>query len=278
MIKIIADSTCDLPEELFEKYSITTVPLKVSIVDKTFNDKIDISTQELFELIERYQEMSVTSAPSPEQYRTLMEEAVRRGDSVICTTCSSGLSASYQSALVAASMVDGKVDVIDTRTASLGSGMIALLAARMVAQGAEHDEIVKACREKVSRQRTLLILDTVEFLRKGGRIGNVAARMVGMLGIKPIINVTKEGTNTVIHKARGYQKGMEWMLNYVLETARDLKQQTIGIACSTLEGPARQFKEMIERYMPKEILMSGLGSVVATHVGPNAFGVFWEEK
>lgn len=278
MIKIIADSTCDLPEELSCRYHIQTVPLKVSIANRTYDDRTEISTKELFALIEQYNEMSVTAAPAPEQYRILMEEAVRSGDSVICTTCSSGLSGSYQSAVIAAALVKGKVDVIDTRTAALGGGLIALLAARMAEQGAEHDNIVRACREKVSHQRTLLILETVEYLRKGGRIGAVAARMVGMLGINPIIQVTKEGTTAVLHKTRNFQKGMEWMLHYVLETAKDLTTQTIGIAYSSTEETALQFKKMIERYMPKEIIVSGLGSVVATHVGPNGFGVFWEEK
>ena len=279
MIKIIADSTCDLPEEMFQTYNIDTIPLKVSIAGKTYDDKIDITTQELFALIEKHDEMSVTSAPAPEQYRAMMEEAVSQGHSVICITISSGLSASYQSATLAAKMVEGKVDVVDTLTTSLGSGLVSLLAMRMVAEGAAHDDIVKACREKVSRQRTLLIVDTVDYLRRGGRIGAVAARMVGIMGIKPIINVQKDGTNAVIHKTRGYKKGMEWMLNYMLTTARDLKQQTIGIAYSSLEAPALKFKEMMERHIiPKEVLMCGLGSVVATHVGPNAFGIFYEEK
>jgi DegV family protein with EDD domain len=279
MIKIIADSTCDLPEDMLEHYDIETIPLKVSIAGKTYVDKSEISTNELFALIQKHNEMSVTSAPSPEQYRIAMEAAVKQGNSAIITTCSSGLSASYQSALVAAQMVDGKVDVVDTRTASLGSGMIALFAARLAAEGKAHDEIVQQSREKVSRQRTLLLVDTVEYLRRGGRISAVAARMAGIMGIKPIINVLKDGTNAVIHKARGYQKGMEWMLNYVLETARELKDQTIGIAYSSVEAPARKFKEMIERHVQvKEVLFCGLGSVVGTHVGPNAFGVFWDEK
>ena len=279
MIKIIADSTCDLPDEMYSRYDISIIPLKVSIANRTYDDKIEISTRELFTLIDRYDEMSVTSAPSPEEYRGLMENAVQKGDSVICTTISSGLSASYQSALIAASMVHGDVHVIDTRTASLGSGMVALLAARLAEAGEKIEDIARLCREKVSRQRTMILLDTVEYLRKGGRIGAVAARMAGILGIKPLINVMKDGTNEVIHKTRGYQKGMEWMLHYILDTARDLTQQTVGIAYSSAEGPALRFREMLERHVkPKEVLMTGLGSVVATHIGPDAFGVFWEEK
>jgi DegV family protein with EDD domain len=279
MIRIIADSTCDLPQEMFSLYNIETVPLKVSIGGQTYDDKIDITTSDLFKLIEKYDELSVTSAPAPEQYRVLMEKATREGDSVICVCISSGLSASVQSATLGAQMAGGKIDIVDSRTTSLGCGLVTLMAARMAAEGASHDDIVRACREKVARQRTILILDTVEYLRKGGRIGSVAARMVGILGIKPIINVEKDGTNAVLHKVRGYQKGMEWMLHYVLDTARDLTKQTIGIAYSSLEGSARQFREMLERHVkPKEVLMCGLGSVVATHIGPNAFGVFWEEK
>ncbi len=279
MIKIIADSTCDLPEEMFSRYDITTIPLKVSIANKTYDDKTGITTPELFALIQQYNEMSVTSAPAPEEYRKLMQEAVQNGDSVICTTISSGLSASYQSAMIAAAMVEGDVHVVDTRTASLGSGMITLLAARLTEAGGKVEDIVRACREKVSRQRTLILLETVEFLRRGGRIGSVAARMAGLLGIKPIINVMKDGTNEIIHKTRGTQKGMEWIVNYILETARDLKQQTIGIAYSSAEAPALKFKEMLERHIkPQEVLMTQLGSVVGTHIGPNAFGVFWEEK
>ena len=279
MIKILADSTCDLPEEMYKQYDITVIPLKVSIANQTYVDKVGITTQQLFALIEKYDEMSVTSAPSPEQFRVEMEKAVREGKSVICITISSGLSASYQSAMLAAKMVDGQVDVVDTRTTAIGSGMVALLAARLAKMGEKHESIVKACREKVSRLRTLLLVDTVEYLKRGGRISAAAARMVSMLNIKPIIHVIKEGTTAVLHKSRGKQKAMDWMLNYMLQTARDIKQQTIGIGFSSLEAPARQFLDMLERVvMPKETLMVGLGSVVATHVGPNAFGVFYEEK
>jgi DegV family protein with EDD domain len=279
MIKIIADSTCDLPDGMHERYNITTIPLKVSIANKTYVDKTGISTQELFGLIDKYNEISVTSAPPPEDFRVEMEKAVKEGNSVICTTISEGLSASYQSALIAASMVGGDIHVIDTRTASLGSGMIALLAARLTEAGEKIEDVVRACREKVSRQRTLIVLETVEYLRKGGRISAVSARMAGLLGIKPIINVTKQGTTEVIHKTRSYQKSVDWMLHYTIDNARDLAQQTFGVAYSTISEPAARFIELLKQTItPKEILVTQLGSVVATHMGPGAFGVFWEEK
>lgn len=279
MVTIIADSTCDLPEPMYAEYDIRTIPLKVSIADATYLDKAEVDTQMLFRMVQQYKQMPITAAPSPNQYKEAFEQGLRDGDSVICFTCSSALSGSYQSACVASEMVDGKVDVIDTRTAAEGSGLTLLDGARMARAGVPHETIVQHCRRRVASMRTLIVLDTVEFLRRGGRISAVSARMASMLSIKPIINVLKDGSNAVIHKARSYSKGMEWVLNYVLETGRDLKNQTIGVGYSSVQEPALKFIELLKRHVqPKEIILAGIGSVVGTHIGPNAFGVFWEEK
>lgn len=279
MVRIIADSTCDLPDEMMAEMDITVIPLKVSIGGKTYDDKSEITTVDLFRMVQELDEMPVTAAPSPEQYRAAFAQAVDAGDSVLCFTISSQLSGSYQSACVAANMVQGKVDVIDTRTAAEGSGMAVLQAWRMIQQGAAHEAIAAECRRAIGKRRTLIVLDTMEYLRRGGRISSVTAKMASVLNIKPIINVNHDGTNSVFHKSRSYSKAMDWVLDYVIETARDLKNQTIGVGYSSVCQPAKEFIARLSRYVQvKEIILGTIGSVVGTHIGPDAFGVFWEEQ
>ena len=230
MIRIVADTTCDYPQELHIEEKITIIPLKVTINGMNYDDKLELSNQQFFELLPQSEQLPVTAAPSPEQYRRVFETFCANGDSVLCFTCSSKLSASYQSALIAKDMVEGKIDIIDTRTAALGSGMPVMDALEMIQAGKTHEEIAAACRSRVSRLSTMILLDTVEYLKKGGRISPLAARMAGVLNIKPIIHVMKDGSNEVLHKARSLQKGMQWIWDYVMENCgRPLSEQSIGI-------------------------------------------------
>ncbi len=278
MIQIVADSTCDYPKELNIESQVVTIPLKVTINGINYDDKVELSNEAFFQLLPTAETLPITAAPSPEQYRKVFEEMTKRGDSVLCFTCSSRLSASYQSAVIAKDMVEGKIDIIDTRTAALGSGMMVIDALQHRSEGKSHEEIVDLCRGRVSRMCTLILLDTVEYLKKGGRINPLAARMASVLSIKPIIHVMKDGTNEVIHKARSFQKGMEWVREYVMEHSFNLPQQSLGIGYSSSPQPAYRFLAFLQgKFKPKEVWMATIGSVVGTHIGPGAFGVFWED-
>ena len=279
MIRIVADTTCDYPQELGIENKITIVPLKVTINGMNFDDKLELSNEKFFRLLPQSEQLPVTAAPSPERYRQVFESYCAQGDSVLCFTCSSKLSASYQSALVAKDMVDGKIDVIDTRTAALGSGMPVMDALEMIEQGKSHEEIVESCRARISRMSTLILLDTVEYLKKGGRINPLAARMASVLNIKPIIHVFKDGSNEVIHKARSFQKGMEWIRKYVAEhCGKPIQEQRIGIGYSSDPQPAHRFAAFLQsKVKPARIDIASIGCVVGTHIGPGAFGIFWED-
>lgn len=279
MIRIVADTTCDYPQELHIEEKITIIPLKVTINGMNYDDKLELSNQQFFELLPQSEQLPVTAAPSPEQYRRVFETFCANGDSVLCFTCSSKLSASYQSALIAKDMVEGKIDIIDTRTAALGSGMPVMDALEMIQAGKTHEEIAAACRSRVSRLSTLILLDTVEYLKRGGRISPLAARMAGVLNIKPIIHVMKDGSNEVLHKARSLQKGMQWIRDYVMENCgRPLSEQSIGIGYSSDIRPAQRFIALLQaKVKPKRIDIADIGCVVGTHIGPGAFGIFWED-
>lgn len=279
MIRIVADTTCDYPQELHIEEKITMIPLKVTINGMNYDDKIELSNARFFELLPQSEQLPVTAAPSPEQYRRVFEKYCEQGDSVLCFTCSSKLSASYQSALIAKDMVQGKIDVIDTRTAALGSGMPVMDALALAEQGKTHEEIAAYCRGRIARMSTLILLDTVEYLKKGGRINPLAAKMASVLNIKPIIHVMKDGSNEVIHKARSFQKGMEWIREYVMEhCGRPLSEQEIGIGFSSNPQPAHRFIAFLQnKVKPKRIELADIGCVVGTHIGPGAFGIFWED-
>lgn len=279
MIHIVADTTCDYPQELHIEEKITMIPLKVTINGMNYDDKIELSNARFFELLPQSEQLPVTAAPSPEQYRRVFEKCCGQGDSVLCFTCSSKLSASYQSALIAKDMVEGKIDVIDTRTAALGSGMPVMDALSLRDEGKTHEEIAAYCRGRIARTSTLILLDTVEYLKKGGRINPLAAKMASVLNIKPIIHVMKDGSNEVIHKARSFQKGMEWIREYVMEhCGKPLNEQQIGIGFSSNPQPAHRFIAFLQnKVKPKRIDIADIGCVVGTHIGPGAFGIFWED-
>ena len=280
MVKIFVDSVSDMPDEYLDKYNITMIPLTVNLNGFSYDDRSGLTLDEFFNEIRRTDTFPTTAAPTPHRFIQEFQPAVDAGDSIICFTMSSASSATYQSACLAkAEFPNAIIDVIDTKCAGMCQGINAITAARMALSGKTHSEIVAASRKRVPQLKTLVLLETMEFLRRGGRISAVKARMASVLSIKPVIEymASTDGNIELIHRSRGFNKSMEWMVELVQSLKKDFSDSLLVIEYSTDSGPARAVKAMLEKvYKLGEVIITPIGKVVGSHVGPMALGVFFE--
>ena len=280
MIRIFVDSVSDMPDEYLEKYNITMIPLTVNLNDISYDDRSGLTLDEFFDEIRRTNTFPTTAAPAPQKFIEEFQAAVEAGDSVICFTMSSASSATYQSACLAKSeFPDAKIDVIDTKCAGMSQGINAITAARMALAGKDHDEIVAASQKRVPRLKTLVLLETMEFLRRGGRISATKAKMASMLAIKPVIEymASTDGNIELIHRSRGIEKSMKWMVGLAQSLKKDFSDSLLVIEYSTDPKPAYTIKSMLEKvYELGEVIITPIGKVVGAHVGPQAMGIFFE--
>lgn len=280
MIKIIVDSVSDMPDEYLEKYGITMIPLTVNLNGLNYEDRSGLALDAFFEEIRSTNAFPTTAAPAPYKFAQAFGPAVEAGDSIICFTMSSASSSTYQSACLArAEFPDAKIDIIDTKCAGMCQGINAITAARMVQAGKSHDEIVAASQKRVPQMKTLVLLETMEFLRRGGRISAAKAMLASLMSIKPVIEymASTDGNIELIHRSRGFRNGMKWMVDLTQSLKRDFSNSMLVIEYSTDPEPAYAIKAMMEAvYKLGEVIIAPIGKVVGSHVGPKAVGIFFE--
>ncbi len=280
MIRIFVDSVSDMPAEYLQKYGITMIPLTVTLNGLSYEDRSGLSLDEFFDEIRSTNTFPTTAAPAPYRFTQAFQPAVDAGDSVICFTMSSASSSTYQSACLAKEeFPNAKIDIIDTKCAGMCQGMNAIEAARMALSGKSHEEIVAASQKRVPRLKTLVLLETMEFLRRGGRISATTARLAGLLSIKPVIEymASTDGNIELIHRSRGFKNGLKWMVELTQSLKKDLSNSLLVIEYSTDPEPAHIIKSMMEKvYKLGEVIITPIGKVVGSHVGPKAVGIFFE--
>ena len=280
MIRIIVDSVSDMPDEYLEKYGITMIPLTVNLGGLSHEDRTGMTLDEFFEEIRSTDTFPTTAAPAPHRFIQAFRPIVDAGDSVICFTMSSASSSTYQSAnLAKAEFPDAKIDVIDTKCAGMGQGINAIMAARMALAGESHEDIVAASQTRVPKLKTLVLLETMEFLRRGGRISAAKARLAGLLSIKPVIEymASTDGNIELVHRSRGFKKGMNWIVETAQSLKKDFSKSLLVIEYSTDPEPAHILQTMLEKvYELGEVIIAPIGKVVGAHVGPQAIGLFFE--
>jgi EDD domain protein, DegV family len=280
MIRIFVDSVSDMPDEYLEKYGINMIPLTVNLNDLSYDDRSGLELDEFFDEIRRTNTFPTTAAPAPAKFIEEFQPAVAAGDSIICFTMSSASSATYQNACLAKSeFPDAKIDIIDTKCAGMGQGINAITAARMALSGKSHDEIVVASQKRVPQIKTLVLLETMEFLRRGGRISAAKAKLASVLSIKPVIEymASAGGNIELIHRSRGFEKSMKWMVELAQSLKKSFSDSLLVIEYSTDPKPAQIMKSMLEKiYKLSEVIITPIGKVVGSHVGPQAVGIFFE--
>lgn len=278
-IKITCDSTCDLTKELYDKYGVEVVPLGIALGEALYLDSVDITTQKVFDYVAETGELPKTSAISVDTYETVFKKYVSEGYSVIHINISSDFSACHQHARLAAEEV-GNVYPIDSRNLSSGSGHLVIAAAEMVASGKGVLEIVDKLNEIKDKLDVSFVLQTLDYLKKGGRCSGVLALGAAMLQLRPEIEVV-DGGMKVGKKYRG--KIDKSILDYVkgrLDGRSDIDTKRIFITHSYVpEEIVAKVRELVtELHSFEEVLETTAGCTVSSHCGPACLGVLFFKK
>lgn len=269
-IRIVTDSSCDLPEDLVASHGIEVVPLAIRFGDEELIDREELTTAEFWARCATTPTLPSTAAPAPGRFESAYRRLIAEGaDGIVVITLSGELSATLQSATLAAAEVDVDVRVVDSRTVSLGIGTIVLACARAAAGGASLEEVERLARDLVDRTRVVGALDTLENLKKGGRIGNARALLGTALSIKPIIEV-RDGRVEEAGKQRTRAKALRLLLDRVREDAGRIGDLAVLHAdCSDVD----RFVEMLHEVHAGEIVVGEIGPVIGTHAGRGTIGV-----
>ncbi len=280
MVRIVTDSAADFEPWELEKMDIKAVPLSVIFGETEYKENIDITKERFFELLKSEKVMPHTSQPSPQDYLDLIEEARENDDDIIIITISSGLSGTYQS-VVATKELAGyeKCYVIDSLNGTGGERMSVEYAVRLRDEGKTAKEIV----EKVSaiRERVVLytVMDTLEYLHRGGRISSTVYKIGSIAHIKPIMHVSREGKAEIPAKAMGTSKGIDFVVKHV---EKDMPDEDFPFYIMFTENRKngeilRERLEKIGVFVPEERIIP-VGAVVGTHIGPGACAVVYIGK
>lgn len=287
MIKIISDSTCDLSQEIVDKYDIEIVPLTINIDGKIYKDRIDIKPNEFYEILKGLKQYSTTSMPSPKNFLKAMEKAVKNGHTeIICICMSSGTSGSYQSAAIAANDFfadhknsDIKIHVVDSKSMSHGSGWLILKSARLRENGATFEELVDFNETYKKHVKHFLSVSDLDHLNKSGRLSNASTLIGKILKVMPIMTM-KNGKGSIIAKVRSRKKVFNYYVNEF--NARINKDVTdfIIVGYTSEKILAENLKTMIinQNTFKGEIFIMQMGVVVGNHVGLSAISLYFIEK
>jgi len=278
-IAVVTDSTSDLTKADLEKYGIKSIPLKVIYSDQQYHDRVDITPAEVYESFER--EIPTTSMPSPQEIMDVYNELKDEGYThIISIHISSGLSATYSNCMMVTDQIEGvEVEVIDSKMLSKGLGRLVLYANSLVEAGelsfAEIVEKVEAKKEKIE---VFFVVETLKYLKKGGRIGKVSGTIAEFLNIKPIIAIDDEGEYFTFEKVRGRKRSLKKMYSIVKERLEEGKEYVVDVmnaaAAEEGQGLLDRFKELAQ---VKETYFSEISPVMVVHTGPGLIGVVLTE-
>jgi DegV family protein with EDD domain len=274
-VRIVTDSSCDLPDDLVERHRIEIVPLTIRFGHEELIDRKELSTAEFWERVEASDVLPETAAPSAGAFEEAFRRLVTEGaDEIVCVNISSKLSATMQSAKVAAEAMAGvcRVEVVDSLSVSMGLGNLCLAAARLAGDGAGTDAILADVSDRRDRTRLYGTLDTLDYLRKGGRIGAAQHLLGSVLSIKPLIEIS-DGVVSEGGKVRTRSKALRVLADRVRAAGR-IEELAVPHAQAT---DIDDFLAVLAEAVPGvEPLVCQLGPVVGTHGGPGVIGVTFQ--
>lgn len=283
-IKILSDSACDLPEDILNELDIDILPIIVIKDDKEYFDRETIDPLKLYDDM-RKGEIYTTAQIPANLFSEKFTEYAENGHSVIYIGFSSGLSGTYQTSQVVRELVmqdypDFDLDIVDTKAASGGFGLIVLYAAKLAKEGKSKDEILEAIDFLKNSIQHIFTVDDIEYLFRGGRVSRTQAFVGGILNIKPILHV-EDGKLIPLEKIRGKNKVYKTMLDIMEKRSKgvDLKKQIIGITHGDdIEG-AEKLKGLIsERFGVDKFLINTIGAAIGAHSGPGTLAIFFLDK
>jgi DegV family protein with EDD domain len=273
-VRIVTDSACDLDQALVDQHGIEVVPLSIRFGDDEFVDRVELSNDDFYARMAASDTLPETAAPSPGAFEQAFRKQGASGDAVVCINLSAALSATMQSAATAAKSLEGEVavTVVDSKALTLGLGNIVVAAAEAAAAGASPAEIEAKVEDLSGRTRMWGMLDTLDNLLKGGRIGKAQQLMGSVLSIKPILDMSTGEVHEAA-KPRTRKKGLLWLRDKVLEFGDDI--EILWVMAGDLDD-AGELVELLAADYTGEIGQGRIGPVIGTHGGPGVMGVsFW---
>ncbi|MGM9556777.1 MAG: DegV family protein [Oscillospiraceae bacterium] len=280
-IKLIIDSASDIPVSYAKEHGMTYLPLPVTIGEKQYLSGVDITPQAFYEILIESDCLPVTSQVSPFAFEQAFRTAIEQGDTPVAITLSSKLSGTYQSACIAAANFGGQAFVVDSMNVSLGQAILVYYAERLIAQGISAPALVSELDRAKQKIKVIALLDTLEYLKKGGRISAATAVVGGILSIKPVVSVVN-GEVQLIGKARGSKQGNN-LLNEMVANSHGVDfSMPLTLAFSGLSDALLQ-KYIADSHQLWEGRVSNLpvlaiGATIGTHAGPGAIGVAFFEQ
>ncbi|MDO4169741.1 MAG: DegV family protein [Lachnospiraceae bacterium] len=272
-IRIIVDSACDITQEEAKKWNLDILPLKTIFGDEEYLDGVTMSHTQFFEKLVETDVLPTTSQIAPYEYEEKFAEIVNNGDTAICITLSSKLSGCYQSANIAVEGYEDQIIVVDSENVCIGERILIQLADKLRKEGKTIQQIADILNQKKKDIRLIALLDTLEYLKKGGRISKTVAMAGKLLSIKPVIAV-ENGEVTILGKARGSKSGKNMLTEFVKKTGG------IDFDCPYCLAYSGLSDKLLKKYVEdsenlykgnaEEFPISTIGSTIGTHVGPGA--------
>jgi DegV family protein with EDD domain len=271
-VKIITDSMADLPLELIKKLDITVIPVNVLFGTESFRDGIDMTSEQFYTRLVASKSLPTTAVPSLGTFIETFERVAKGADEILVVTISHKLSATYETACKAVEMVKTKkrIEVIDTMHVIMAEGLIAVQAAKAAQAKAGLDEIIKQVQDNIPRVEERMAFDTLEYLKRGGRIGSAQAFLGSILKINPVLRL-RDGEVYPLSRERSRVKAIEALYNSVLEYS---DVEAIAVEDATTPDEADKLAQRLKQKFPtKPIYRSKVGAVLGAHVGPSIIAV-----
>jgi len=268
-VKIVTDSGADLPEELAKELGISVVPVYVRFGEEVYRDRVTISEDEFYERLTHDPVHPNTTQPGPQDFLEVYQKLSSDADGIVSIHISGKLSGTYNSALMARDMMEGgcPIEVVDSETLSMSVGLIAIAAAEMAKAGESMEKIVEGVKQAIPKTYLFFLLDTLEYLRRGGRIGKAKALLGSVLNVKPMLTV-KDGVLVPAGQVRTRAKGIDKLFEFVKE-ATDI--QDLAVVYNTTPDEAQALAERLGSVFTREkIRIARVGPGLGVHGGPGA--------
>src|SRR5579875_457332 len=268
-VALVTDSTCDLPADLARAHGIVVVPLTVTLEERSYRDGVDITPEDFYRKLAASSAPATTSQPSPGQFAAVYEQALAQHAKVLSLHLSSKLSGTYAAALQGAELVNrDRIRVVDTGMVSLPLALLVLAASRMIKEEADPERVMARLRPIQEAMRVYFVVGTLEYLRRGGRIGRAGALVGSLLQVKPVLTL-QEGEVNLLERVRTQERA----LSRVTQLAQEVEQPlctVIGHAAA--EAAAERLAAALEP-VSESLLVGAVGPVVGAHAGPGTVGV-----
>jgi len=279
-VAIITDSTSDIPEELVKKLDIKVIPLSVIFDKEIFlDDGKEITIDEFYKKIRSSEKLPTTTQPTPKDFIEAYTDILKKSESIISIHISKKMSGTVNSVeLAKKEMPDSDIEIIDTGYVSMALGFLVLKAAQLAQEGKSKEEVLKGIYDLKPKIKVLFVPSTLEYLKKGGRIGKAKGLIASLLEIKPILTI-HDGEVSQFKTARRWNQAKTELINSMKTMIKNPQNLIVSIGDSDAKEDAAEMYERIkETFNPKKILMVNIGAVVGTHLGPGGLCVIFYEE